>query len=136
MVVGIGVDVCEVRRMARELAREGGGFCDQVFTAGEIADCAMHRNPARRFAARFAAKEAALKALAIGLPDAGALREVEVRLSPGGAPCLVLHARLARLARERGVGRAHVSLAHEGGIAVASVVLEADETSKGGSHDS
>lgn len=137
MVVGIGVDACEVRRVARELARNDGAFRERVFTPAEISDCTSRRYPARHFAARFAAKEAVLKALGTGLPDIGALREVEVRTRPGGAPELRLHARLARTARSLGVRRLHLSLTHTGAFAIASVVLESGRrsTANGGRRD-
>lgn len=126
MVVGIGVDVCDVRRMARELARDGAGFTRAVFTSAEIRDASARAVPARHFAARFAAKEAALKALGTGLPDTGALREIEVRLH-GTAPRLAFRGRMADLARERHVTRAHLTMAHDGAAAVAHVLLESED---------
>ena len=131
MIVGIGVDVCEVGRMTGELRREGGGFRDQVFTPDEIAYCESRRNRAQHYAARFAAKEAAVKALGVAGSDTATWREAEVRLGPGGSRCLVLHARLARAARSRGVRRVHLSLTHDRTCAIANVVLEADETVAG-----
>ena len=127
MLVGIGVDVCDVGRMQRELAREGGGFRDQVFTPREIAYCETRRCPAIHFAGRFAAKEAVFKALGGGT-DAGSWREVEVRICESGRPEIALHGRLADRAKTRNAGRIHVSLTEDREQAIANVVLEtADE---------
>ncbi len=126
MIVGIGVDVCDVRRMARELGREGNGFRDQVFTPREVAECSSHSISSAAFAACFAAKEAALKALGTGLLDAGILREIEaVPDAPAsGAVTLRFHDRVADLARARGVSCAHAAFVSARGCALASVVLE------------
>jgi holo-[acyl-carrier protein] synthase len=126
MIVGIGVDICRVRRMERELAREDGGFRDGVFTSAEIAYCSRQRYPARHFAARFAAKESIWKALGTGAPDTGALREAELRVTPGGAPHLEVHGRLRAAAAAHHVARIFVSVSHSRNMAVATVVLEAD----------
>ncbi len=125
MIIGIGVDVCDVQRMARELDRDGHGFRDQVFTPLEIRQSTARRPASFRFAARFAAKEAALKALGTGLTDAGSLREVEVRDGGGaGALTIRLHDRVADLARARGVEQIHVACVSTRGCALAGVVLE------------
>ncbi|MBK9089611.1 MAG: holo-ACP synthase [Holophagales bacterium] len=123
MIVGIGTDLLDVGRMAGELAREGAGFRDDVFTTGEIAYCEAHAHPARHFAARFAAKEACWKAL--GVPGDGvSLRDVEVEKPEAGPPRLVLRGRANAVAEALGVKRALVSLSHTSTLAQASVVLE------------
>ncbi len=123
MIVGIGTDLLDVGRMARELAREGDGFRDDVFTPSEVAYCLSKAYPARHFAARFAAKEACWKAL--GGPGGGAsLRDVEVERSADGPPALVLTGRAREKADGLGVTRALVSLTHPTTLASASVVLE------------
>jgi holo-[acyl-carrier protein] synthase len=109
-VVGVGVDLCEVDRMRRTLARTPG-FADRVFTADEQAYCRRARDPAERFAARFAAKEAVLKALSAGL-GACPFRDIEVVRASSGAPAVVLHGAAATLAADRGVAGWHVSLSH------------------------
>jgi holo-[acyl-carrier protein] synthase len=127
MIVGIGLDVCSVRRMARELARDGGGFRDEVFTPHEIAYCETRHRPAQHYAARFAAKEALFKALDTDAGDTARWREVEVRIGPDGRRRVVLHQRLARAAARRRVRDIHLSLTHDGAIAIANIVLESDE---------
>ena len=123
-LAGIGCDVVEVDRLRRELARPDGGFRDDVFTPSEIAYCAGKRWPERHFAARFAAKEALLKALGTGARRWSAWREVEVVRDGAGAPSLTLHGRVHRRSADLGVRRVRVSLAHTATVAMASVVLE------------
>jgi holo-[acyl-carrier protein] synthase len=128
MIIGIGMDICDVRRMARELSRPDGGFRDCIFTPDEIAYCESRRNPAQHYAARFAAKEAVFKALGAPKPamDAGSFREVEVRVSEEGPRRVSLGGRLAVLAHARRVGGIHLSLTHDCGQAIANVVLESE----------
>jgi holo-[acyl-carrier protein] synthase len=124
-VLGIGNDLCEVERMTRELAREGGGFRDTVFTAAEIACCESAAHPAQRFAARFAAKEAVFKALAPSGVGTLAWQEIEIVTGERGEPLVRLHGATERLAGERGVDTVRVSLAHTPGVAAAFAVAVA-----------
>jgi holo-[acyl-carrier protein] synthase len=124
VVVGVGVDLCDVDRIRRTLARTPG-FADRVFTEAEQDYCRRRHDPAERFAARFAAKEAVLKALGAGL-GACALRDIEVTRAGSGAPALALHGGAATLAADRGVTAWHISLTHTASMAEAVVVAVGD----------
>jgi holo-[acyl-carrier protein] synthase len=124
MVVGIGIDVVETKRLARALSARGRGFEKQVFSPGELAHCAHRRDRTQALAARFAAKEACLKALGAGILEGMSLQQVEIVSGDAGAPQVRLTGALAERARLRGVRRVHVSLTHELETAAAVVVLE------------
>ena len=119
-ILGVGVDLCEVDRMRRAVARTPG-FVERVFTARERDYCVARHDPSERFAARFAAKEAVLKAMGVGV-GACALREIEVVRAESGQPGLVLHGGAAELAADRGVAAWHLSLSHSATMAEALVV--------------
>jgi holo-[acyl-carrier protein] synthase len=121
-IVGVGVDAVDVGRFRRVLERRPG-FAHRVFTDAERDYAQRHHDPVPRLAARFAAREAAMKALGVGL-GAFKLRDVEVVRAPSGAPSLALHAKAAALASERGVERMHLALTHEQSVALAFVVAE------------
>jgi holo-[acyl-carrier protein] synthase len=123
MILGIGTDLLDVARMARELEKDGAGFRDRVFTQAEIAYCEAMRYPARHFAARFAAKEALFKALA-GPASDDFWHEAEVEGTGDAAPRLVLHGRAKEAADRLGVKSVLVSLSHTDSLASASVVLQ------------
>jgi holo-[acyl-carrier protein] synthase len=127
MILGLGIDVCDVARLRRALtAPSGARFRARVFTAGEQAYCeARGRGRFASYAARFAAKEAAMKALGTGWGNGIGWRDFEVVRRGDGCPTLVLHGRAAALARRRGMERWLLALSHDGGAAVASVVAEA-----------
>lgn len=118
MIVGVGIDIVDTERWVRSLER----IQDQIFTPRELAACANRVDRVDALAARFAAKEACLKALHTGIA-AGALRQIEI-VADAGAPTVQLAGALAKRARESGVRRAHVSLSHEAGCAAAVVILE------------
>jgi holo-[acyl-carrier protein] synthase len=120
----VGVDLCEVDRMRRTLARTPG-FATRVYTDAEREHCGRRRDPAEGLAARFAAKEAVLKALGRGL-GACSFRDIEVVRASSGAPSIALHDTAARLAAEHGVTTWHVSLTHTATMAEAVVVALAD----------
>ena len=120
MILGVGLDVVETERVARALAAHGPRFEQRVYTPAELADCAPRGDRIQALAARFAAKEALLKALGGGF----ALTEIEVRKEEDGQATLRLVGRAAARADQRGVRRVHVSLSHQPGLAAAVVVLE------------
>ncbi|MBU3728738.1 MAG: holo-[acyl-carrier-protein] synthase [Phycisphaerales bacterium] len=118
-----GIDLVEVSRIDRMLSDHGERFLERVFTVHERGDCdATPSRRAERLAARFAVKEAALKALGTGWRSGIAWTDVETRLEPSGAPVLHLHGRARELAAEQGLARWMVSISHAGGLATASVI--------------
>ena len=122
--LGHGIDLVEIGRLHEAMERSEA-FEERVFTAGECAYCRARAAPRIHFAGRFAAKEAALKALGLGLGAVGisqVLRDVEVD-SAGGAPRIVLHGKPAETARRFGVRRISVSITHTHEHAIASVVM-------------
>jgi holo-[acyl-carrier protein] synthase len=121
-VRGIGVDAVDVERFRRVLARRPA-LVRRLFTEDEQAYAGRVGDPGPRLAARFAAKEAVLKALGVGV-GAAAFTDVEVTRAEGGRPGLALSGRAASLAEHLGVRRWHVSLTHTDALAVASVVAE------------
>lgn len=124
MIVGLGIDVVEVARLAAALSRHGDRFVDRVFTGAERAACDQRADRVLALAARFAAKEACLKALGTGWAEGLGFRDVEVARDENRPPRLLLHGAAARRAAALGVIRTHVSLTHQQGIAAAVVVLE------------
>jgi holo-[acyl-carrier protein] synthase len=132
VIVGIGIDVVEIARVRRLRERWGERFLARVFTREERAYAERRRDPAEHLAARFAAKEATLKALGTGLSMGVRWREMEVRRAPGGPPTLALSGRTAALGAARGIRRLHVSLTHDAGVALAQVLAEGAEPSGAG----
>ena len=124
MIVGLGVDLCPVDRLERILERHGKLFLDRVFTDKEQRYADGAKNRGERYAARFAVKEATIKAL--GAPAGLRWRDMEVTKKEDGAPRLVLHASARSAAEKMGVTSAHVSISHAGNMAVAVVVLEGE----------
>ena len=124
MIVGTGIDLVEVERIERVLSLYGRRFVQRVFTPEEIAYCERHRNRAERYAARFAAKEAGMKALGTGWRRGIRWRDLEVGRRPGGRPTLGFSGVAAQLASGLGVRRVALSLTHTATQAVAQVILE------------
>lgn len=124
MILGTGVDIAEVPRIAKAIERFGERFLKRVFTDNEIRYCESKQNKTERFAARFASKEAALKALGTGLRMGISWREVEVTRLPGGRPTMTFHGVAAQFAAKMGMKRAHLSLSHTEEHAIAYVILE------------
>jgi holo-[acyl-carrier protein] synthase len=126
-VRGIGIDLVHVARMREVLDRWKDRFLRRVFTDAEIADCQRRRDPPPHFAARFAAKEAGMKALGTGLSLGVRWRELEVRRARGQAPVLVLSGRAQEIARARGGRRMLLTLTHDGEYALAQAMLVDDD---------
>jgi holo-[acyl-carrier protein] synthase len=126
-VRGIGVDLVHVGRMRDVIGRWQDRFLQRVFTEQEIAYCRGRRDPVPHFAARFAAKEAGLKALGTGLSLGIQWRELEVRRERSGPPVLVLSGRSRAIGLERGGRRMLLALTHEGDYALAQAMLVDDE---------
>lgn len=126
MIVGTGVDIVETPRIEQALERHGERFSRRLYTPAEIAYCEKFKQRGERYAARFAAKEAAFKALGTGWRNGVRWLDVEVTHQPSGKPELVLRGRAEELARELGVTRASVSLSHAERYVVAQVIFESD----------
>jgi len=123
-VRGIGIDIVKVERIQESLERFGHRMEARLFTAGELEYCRRHRDPLPHLAARFAAKEAASKALGSGMSGGVGFRQIEV-LQPGGrVPTLLFHGPALELFQTLGCTASHLTLAHDAGVAVACVVLE------------
>jgi holo-[acyl-carrier protein] synthase len=121
---GIGIDIVKVDRIEQALERFGQRMEARLFTEGELAYCRGHKDPLPHLAARFAAKEAASKALGTGMSGGVWFKAIEV-LQPGGrVPTLVFHEGARTRYDSMGCTASHLTLAHDGGLAVACVVLE------------
>src|SRR6266498_5525517 len=112
MIVGTGIDIAEVQRIADAIQRHGERFLRRVFTEGEIAYCDSKANRIERYAARFAAKEAAMKALGTGWNHGVRWRDVEVCRAPGRRPTIVFHGEAARIAASINATHVALSLSH------------------------
>ncbi len=124
MIVGIGVDVVEVARIGEALERHGERFEGRILTQAERETCEGRADRLQAVAARFAAKEACLKALGTGWAEGIGFLDVEVVRKRSGRPEIVLHRGAAARAEALGVRSIHVSLTHERLHAAAVVVLE------------
>jgi len=124
MIVGTGIDIAEVPRIAASIERFGKRFLHRVFTDGEIRYCESKANRVERYAARFAAKEAAMKAIGTGWSHGVAWRDIEVRREPGGRPTLAFHRKAAEFAAKLGARHVALSLTHTAEHAIAQVILE------------
>jgi holo-[acyl-carrier protein] synthase len=124
MIVGTGIDLAEVPRIRHSIERFGDRFLKRIYTAGEIRYCDSKANRVERYAARFAAKEAAMKALGTGWSHGVRWRDCEVSRMPGGRPTIVFHGRAGEIASKLGVNNAALSISHTEEQAIAQVILE------------
>jgi len=124
MIVGIGIDIAEVPRIRQSIERFGPRFLERIFTEAEMGYCDSKANRAERYAARFAAKEAAMKALGTGWNYALRWRECEVVRIPGARPTMPFHGKAGDLAAKMGVKNISLSLSHTAEQAIAQVILE------------
>ncbi len=124
MIVGTGIDLAEVPRIRAAMERFGDRFVNRVFTLAEIAYVERKANRDQRYAARFAAKEAGMKAIGTGWRRGVRWRDFEVSNLPSGRPVLVLHGVAARFAEKLGVRSIALSMTHTAETAMAQVILE------------
>lgn len=124
MIVGTGIDVAEVDRVEASLKRFGAKFTARIFTDAEIRYCESKANRVERYAARFAAKEAGMKAIGTGWSRGVRWRDIEVQRLPGGRPTIIFQGKAGEYFAKLGATRAHLSLTHTKGMAIALVVLE------------
>jgi holo-[acyl-carrier protein] synthase len=124
MIVGTGIDIAEVERIQQAIERFGERFLRRVFTDEEMRYCDSKANRIERYAARFAAKEAAMKALGTGWNHGIRWRDVEVRRQPGSRPTILFHGKAAEFATRLGAAHAALSLSHTAQHAIAHVILE------------
>jgi holo-[acyl-carrier protein] synthase len=124
VIVGLGLDIAEVDRIEAAIRRHGAPFLERLFTPAEVEYCERHKNKFERYAARFAAKEAAMKALGTGWSNGVRWRDIEVVRAPSGKPTLKLSGRAAEIASGMSIVNAALSITHSGNFALAEVILE------------
>jgi holo-[acyl-carrier protein] synthase len=124
VIVGIGTDLAEVPRIKEAIERHGQRFIDRIFTPAEIAYVERKANRFERYAARFAAKEAGMKAIGTGWRSGVRWQDFEVTNLPSGKPTLALHGVAAVVAKRLGVVNVALSLTHTAEQAMAVVILE------------
>jgi holo-[acyl-carrier protein] synthase len=122
-IIGIGLDATEIDRIEAAIARYGDRFVRRIFTEGEIAYANRRRNPAPHFAGRFAAKEAAMKALGTGRSQGVIWRDIEVVRAPGGPPQLRFHGGAARRLAHVKANGSLLTITHSQTLAIAQVLL-------------
>jgi holo-[acyl-carrier protein] synthase len=123
-IIGHGIDIVDIDRIARMVHDHGPHFLDRCFTKAEQAYCLPPRRAHEHLAGRFAAKEAILKALGTGWRGQIAWTDMEILNDPAGKPVLRLEGETARLAAEQGIVRWHLSISHTEKTAVASAIAE------------
>ena len=124
MIVGTGVDLAEVPRIRASIERYGEKFIRRIYTSAEIAYVERKANKFERYAARFAAKEAGMKAIGTGWRRGVRWQDFEVANLPSGKPTLLLHGVAARFAEKLGVKNISLSITHTAELGMAHVILE------------
>ena len=124
MIVGLGVDIAEVPRIKATIERRGELFLRRVFTPNEIKYCERFKNKFERYAGRFAAKEAAMKALGTGWNYGVRWQDCEIIRLPGGRPTIAFHGKAGEFAAKLGVRNTALSISHSAEQAIAQVILE------------
>lgn len=124
MIVGLGLDVAEINRIETAITRHGPSFIERVYTPDEAAYCQRFKSPYERYAGRFAAKEAAMKALGTGWSHGVRWRDIEVVRHPSGKPTLRLDGVAREIADGMGVKRILLTITHSGNLAIAQVIFE------------
>ncbi len=123
-ILGIGVDIVDISRIAALRERHGANLGRHVFLPGELEHCLAKPNPDEALAARFAAKEAVMKALGTGWTGEVHFTGIEVVSTPDGKPTVMLHGTTGKKARELGAGKIHLSLSHAREVAIAYAIVE------------
>ncbi|MCX8091964.1 MAG: holo-ACP synthase [Verrucomicrobiae bacterium] len=124
MIIGVGIDIIEVSRVAAAVERFGDRFLQRILLPDEIAYCRAHREPAPFIAGRFAAKEAVSKAFGTGIGAQLGWHDMEIRHRDSGAPFVVLHGNAVPLLQQRGGHSLWISLSHTDHYAAAVAILE------------
>ena len=124
MIVGLGLDIAEIDRIEAAITRHGAPFIERLYTPKETAYCESHTNRFERYAARFAAKEAAMKALGTGWRYGVRWRDIEVAREPSGKPTLNLEGVAREFANRLGVKNISLTITHSGNLALAEVIFE------------
>jgi len=124
MICGVGIDMVEVQRIENILKRWGDKFTGRVFTESEIEYCRKRARPAIHYAARFAAKEAFLKSIGVGLAGGLEIKDIEALNDQHGKPVLNLHNKAKVTLNKNGAATVHLSISHTARYATAVVILE------------
>lgn len=126
MIIGLGTDIVDIARLERAVERSGERFTSKVYTENELAYAAKYKMQAERLAGRWAAKEAASKALGTGIFGALRFKDIEIISAENGKPELLFHGAAEERAAELGIKNAHITISHTTHHAVAFVVLEGE----------
>jgi holo-[acyl-carrier protein] synthase len=124
VIVGLGLDIAEIDRIEAALTRHGSPILERLYTPAEVAYCESFRGKFERYAGRFAAKEAAMKALGTGWRFGIRWRDIEVAREPSGKPSLRLHGVAGEFAKRLGVKSISLTITHSGNLALAEVIFE------------